>query len=95
MHGKQDQVFHDGTGLFAGVPNPCTVMRYHSLALTAGANTGLIPVATTATGTLMALRHEHYPCTGIQFHPESVGTEYGLTMLRNWAGMDGEFGKGA
>jgi anthranilate synthase/aminodeoxychorismate synthase-like glutamine amidotransferase len=89
MHGKQDLVFHNGGGLFAGVPNPCTVMRYHSLALASLTGTGLQPLATTADGTLMALRHEHFPCTGVQFHPESIGTDHGLLMLRNWAAMDG------
>lgn len=88
MHGKTSPVAHNGDALFGGIPSPCTVMRYHSLAIDKLENTGLINLSTaTDDNTIMAVAHRQYPCTGIQFHPESIGTGHGQQMLRNWAAM--------
>jgi anthranilate synthase/aminodeoxychorismate synthase-like glutamine amidotransferase len=84
MHGKTSWVTHDNHFIFSGIPSPFTVMRYHSLAIENLENTGLSPLAYSDDGVLMALAHKEYPCIGIQFHPESVGTEYGLQLLKNW-----------
>lgn len=87
MHGKTSEVMHDRHILFRDVPSPFTVMRYHSLVIEHTEGTGLIPVAHTADGTIMAMVHDTYPCTGIQFHPESIGTPEGLQLLKNWAAL--------
>lgn len=87
MHGKTSEVTHSGHALFNDIPSPFTVMRYHSLAVEQFENTGLEAIAHTADGTIMALAHRHFPCMGVQFHPESVGTEHGLQLLKNWAAM--------
>ena len=87
MHGKISDVQHDDSLLFKGIPSPFNAMRYHSLAIDKLENTCLNATAHTADGTIMALTHEQYPCTGVQFHPESVGTEYGLQLLKNWADL--------
>jgi anthranilate synthase/aminodeoxychorismate synthase-like glutamine amidotransferase len=86
MHGKTSPVIHNNDALFTNVPSPFTVMRYHSLIIEHLEGTDLEATAHTEDGIIMALKHKHYPCTGIQFHPESVGTEYGLQLLKNWAG---------
>ncbi|RYD52855.1 MAG: aminodeoxychorismate/anthranilate synthase component II [Sphingobacteriales bacterium] len=71
--------------LFEGLPHPFEVMRYHSLALEGLSGTGLIPMAyTTDDHSLQVMVHETFPCTGIQFHPESIGTPQGLQLLQNW-----------
>jgi len=88
MHGKVSLSTHAGHPLFAGIPSPFPAMRYHSLAVTGFESTGLQVLAHTDDGTIMALAHEHYPCIGVQFHPESVGTEHGMQLLRNWAGLE-------
>lgn len=85
MHGKTSLVQHTGHGLFTGIPSPFSVMRYHSLIIKGLENTGLQCIAHTADGTVMAIAHTHYPCIGVQFHPESAGTEYGLQLISNWA----------
>ncbi len=87
MHGKTSPVEHTGHPLFRDIPSPCTVMRYHSLALEGLEDTGLVATAHADDGVIMALAHKQYPCVGVQFHPESVGTENGLRMLKNWAGL--------
>lgn len=87
VHGKTSDVYHTGHPFFHDVPSPFTAMRYHSLILESLAGTGLQTIAHTADGAIMALAHETYPCVGIQFHPESFGTEYGMQMVRNWAEM--------
>jgi anthranilate synthase/aminodeoxychorismate synthase-like glutamine amidotransferase len=87
MHGKTSEITHNNHPLFTGIPSPCTVMRYHSLAIEQLQGTDLQALAYTEDGTLMALTHKHHHCTGVQFHPESVGTEHGLQMLQNWAAM--------
>lgn len=88
MHGKTSEVHHQHHALFNDVPSPCKVMRYHSLAIDKLESTGLQTIATSADDNIiMAIAHETYACTGIQFHPESIGTEHGLQMLKNWAAM--------
>ena len=85
MHGKTSLISHTGHPIFAGIPSPFTAMRYHSLVVTGFADTQLNSIAQTADGTIMALEHNKYPCTGLQFHPESIGTEWGAQILMNWA----------
>ncbi len=85
MHGKTSPVSHNGHPLFSGIPSPFIAMRYHSLAVNEFESTPLDVLAQTEDGTIMALAHKQYPCLGVQFHPESVGTEYGLQLLKNWA----------
>ncbi len=85
MHGKTSAITHNNHELFKGIPSPYTVMRYHSLSVTGFEGTGLIATAHTTDGAIMALAHKEYPCTGVQFHPESIGTEHGLQLLKNWA----------
>lgn len=87
MHGKTSIVNHQTHPLFSGIPSPFTAMRYHSLALSQFNNTDMDVIAITEDDTVMALSHRAYPSIGIQFHPESVGTEHGLQMLKNWAVM--------
>lgn len=87
MHGKTSKVDHTGHELFKGISSPFTVMRYHSLAIEGFAGTEMDVIATTKDGIIMALAHKKYPVIGVQFHPESVGTEHGLQLLKNWAAM--------
>ncbi|WP_018680915.1 aminodeoxychorismate synthase component I [Actinokineospora enzanensis] len=82
-HGRSSRVSHDGTGLFAGLPSPLEVVRYHSLAVT-GLPTCLEPVAWASDGVLMGLRHRELPLWGVQFHPESIGTDGGRRLLANF-----------
>ncbi len=87
MHGKTSAVTHDGEGLFAGLPSPLTVTRYHSLIVEDLPDT-LVPTAWAEEPdggrTLMALRHREYPVYGVQFHPESIASEGGKAMLRSF-----------
>ncbi len=83
VHGKTAQVEHDGQGLFAGLPNPLTVGRYHSLVVDDDLPAELEPTA-RGGGVLMAMRHRELPAFGVQFHPESVLTPEGQLMLENF-----------
>ncbi|WP_222165620.1 anthranilate synthase component II [Edaphocola aurantiacus] len=86
VHGKTSQIKHNGQHIFSGLSNPLKVMRYHSLQATGMEdNPDLQILATTDEGVIMAFRHKKYSCTGVQFHPESVLTESGLNILKNWA----------
>ena len=90
LHGKTSQVFHDGTGVLAGLPNPFTATRYHSLAVREDTLPAELEVtARTEGGVIMAMRHRRLPIQGVQFHPESVLTEGGHRMLANWLGECG------
>ncbi|TJZ50163.1 aminodeoxychorismate/anthranilate synthase component II [Streptomyces piniterrae] len=85
LHGKTSLVTHEGAGVFAGLPSPFTATRYHSLA----AEPTTVPdelevTARTHDGIIMGLRHRELPVEGVQFHPESVLTEWGHKMLANW-----------
>lgn len=83
MHGKTSVVHHDGSGLFEGVPDPFTVARYHSLAIT-GINESLKVSARSTDGVPMAVQHVRYPLFGVQFHPESFLTQHGLRLVENF-----------
>ncbi|MBL7717948.1 MAG: aminodeoxychorismate/anthranilate synthase component II, partial [Flavipsychrobacter sp.] len=86
MHGKISQVRHDGSNLFRQIPQVFPAMRYHSLVLENMGSTGLVASSHAQDDdALMSFHHASYPCTGIQFHPESVGTEHGVQLLKNWA----------
>ena len=86
MHGKTSTVVHDGRGVFGGITAPFPAGRYHSLVISNEAVPGALEVAarTQEDGTIMAVRHRTYPVHGVQFHPESVLTEEGRTILRNF-----------
>ena len=87
MHGKISEIRHDGTGVLAGLPSPFKATRYHSLAVNpAGLSADIVPIAWTEDGTIMAVRHAHRPIHGVQFHPESIATEHGHALLRNFLG---------
>lgn len=86
MHGKTSQVFHEHHWLFEGIPSPFQAMRYHSLLLKTLENTPLRCIAHTDINEIMALEHASLPLLGIQYHPESILTEQGFTMIRNWVG---------
>ena len=85
MHGKTSLVHHNGQGVLAGLTDPFTATRYHSLAVEADTLPDVIEVTgTTDSGIVMAMRHRELPIEGVQFHPESVLTEGGHRMLANW-----------
>ncbi|UYP19053.1 aminodeoxychorismate/anthranilate synthase component II [Rhodococcus sp. Z13] len=87
LHGKTSVVHHNGTGVLAGLPNPFTATRYHSLTvLPETMPAELEATGHTDTGIVMALRHVELPIHGVQFHPESVLTQGGHRMLANWLG---------
>ncbi|MBI3160180.1 MAG: aminodeoxychorismate/anthranilate synthase component II [Chloroflexi bacterium] len=85
MHGKASQIDHDGEGLFRGLPNPLRGGRYHSLVVSpSGLPAELVATAFSPEGDVMALRHRRFPIFGVQFHPESILTEHGHALLRNF-----------
>jgi anthranilate synthase/aminodeoxychorismate synthase-like glutamine amidotransferase len=88
MHGKASQVHHSGTGVFEGLPTPFSAIRYHSLCAAPEAVPESLEVtARTDSGVIMGVRHREYPVDGVQFHPESILTEYGKDLLRNFLGI--------
>lgn len=92
MHGKASAIIHDGEGLFSGIPSPMIVGRYHSLITNIAAVPDLIPLAYVEgeggeQGTLMALAHKTHPVYGVQFHPESILTEQGGELMRNFLAL--------
>lgn len=85
MHGKTSPVHHDGRTIFQGIPSPFTAARYHSLIVEAATLPDELEVsARTAEGEIMALRHRQYAIEGVQFHPESIITEHGKQLLKNF-----------
>lgn len=85
MHGKTSEVRHGGRSVFAGLPSPVTATRYHSLSAVPVSIPEVLEVtAETSDGVVMGLAHKTAPLCGVQFHPESVLTEGGYTMLGNW-----------
>lgn len=84
-HGKSSIIYHDGKGLFSGLPNPFSAIRYHSLAVMGDDLPDCLEVsAWTSNGMIMGLRHRQFPVEGVQFHPESIMTEVGKDLLRNF-----------
>ncbi|MGW5021311.1 aminodeoxychorismate/anthranilate synthase component II [Streptomyces cacaoi] len=93
LHGKTSRVLHEGAGVFTGLPSPFTATRYHSLAVAPGPVPDELEVtAWTDDGLVMGLRHRELPVEGVQFHPESVLTEWGHRMLANWLADCGDRG---
>jgi anthranilate synthase/aminodeoxychorismate synthase-like glutamine amidotransferase len=88
IHGKVWEVAHGGTDIFAGLPSPFRATRYHSLVVEELPET-LIPTARTADGLVMGLAHRDLPIWGVQFHPESIASEHGHDMLRNFLSLGG------
>ena len=89
MHGKDSPVYHDGRGLYLGLPNPFQAGRYHSLAVPeAGVPSGFRIASYTSDGEVMGLRHDSLPTVGVQFHPESILTPQGERLLQNFLEMD-------
>lgn len=84
VHGKTSTLYHQNHTLFKGLPDQFEVMRYHSLLLEGIEKTELEEIASTTTGEAMAITHKNLPIIGVQFHPESILTEHGLQMLKNW-----------
>jgi anthranilate synthase component 2 len=83
MHGKTSEIRHEQRGVFAGLPSPVKVARYHSLAV-ADVNPALVVTAKAPDGVIMGLSHREYPLHGVQFHPESFLTEHGFPMIENF-----------
>ncbi|ABI65693.1 MAG: anthranilate synthase component 2 [Maricaulis maris] len=90
MHGKTSAVSHDGSGLFTGLPSPFTATRYHSLAVRPESLPDVLrATAHTADGEIMGLCHRDRPVHGVQFHPESIASEHGHDLLRNFLDLTG------
>lgn len=88
MHGKTSKIRHDGTDIFAGLPDPFEATRYHSLVVRSETLPDvLVTTATTADGLIMGLRHSVFPVFGVQFHPESIASQYGHELLANFLGI--------
>ncbi len=88
MHGKTSRIRHDGSGVFSQLPDPCEVMRYHSLMIAPDTMPACLRVtARTEDGIVMGVEHREFPIHGVQFHPESIGTPEGTTMLANFLRM--------
>ncbi len=84
MHGKTSRIFHNGSGLYEGLPNPFEAGRYHSLIVQEPLPAELQVTAFTDIGEVMGLQHKQYPLFGVQFHPESVLTPHGKQLLKNF-----------
>ncbi|WP_405080798.1 aminodeoxychorismate/anthranilate synthase component II [Paenibacillus chitinolyticus] len=96
MHGKTSPIHHDGKTIFEGIPSPYTATRYHSLIVRKETLPDCLEIsATSDEGEIMGLRHKEYPIEGVQFHPESIITDHGLTLLRNFLERTVPAGTGA
>ena len=85
MHGKLSRIEHDGTGLFEGLPSPFTATRYHSLTIDPASLPNALRVAARSEdGVIQGIAHPSLPIHGVQFHPESIATEHGHALLRNF-----------
>ena len=96
MHGKTSRVVHDGSGVFAGLPSPLEVMRYHSLVVEPATLPACLEVVARAEDDpteIHAVRHRIHPVHGVQFHPESIKTQHGKAMLRNFLALAGAHGR--
>ena len=86
MHGKSSTIANDGQGVFRGLPDAFSVVRYHSLVIEAESLPAeLVVTATSENGEIMAVRHRELAVEGVQFHPESILSEHGLAMLKNFS----------
>ncbi|MGZ9587122.1 aminodeoxychorismate/anthranilate synthase component II [Paenibacillus marinisediminis] len=93
MHGKTSPIHHQGASVFEGLPSPFTATRYHSLIVERETLPDCLEItAETAEGEIMGLRHKEYPIEGVQFHPESIITDHGHQMLRNFLNNKAEQG---
>lgn len=91
MHGKVSNITHDGTDVFSGLPSPMTVTRYHSLAVNPDTLPDCLHVtAQTADNEIMGLRHKTLAISGVQFHPESILSEHGHALLKNFLSLQGQ-----
>jgi anthranilate synthase/aminodeoxychorismate synthase-like glutamine amidotransferase len=89
-HGKTSAISHDGAGVFAGLPDDFRAIRYHSLAGTPETQPGALEItARSENGIIMGVRHKDLMVEGVQFHPESIATEHGHDLLRNFLQMKG------
>ena len=90
LHGKLSTITHDSKGVFAGLPSPMTVTRYHSLTVGRDSLPACLEVtAETEDGIVMGLQHRDLPIQGVQFHPESIASEHGHQLLRNFLALAG------
>jgi anthranilate synthase component II len=90
VHGQTSAIEHNGTGLFADLPSPLTVCRYHSLVVAAASLPEMLrPTAATQEGLVMAFEHKDLPLFGVQFHPESILTDGGYELLANFLRLAG------
>lgn len=88
MHGKTSPIRHNGQDLFAGLPNPFTATRYHSLVIERDSLPSCLEItADTVEGEIMGVKHKEFPIWGVQFHPESILTEHGREMVKNFLGL--------
>ena len=85
MHGKVSEVYHNNSSIFSGLPNPFKATRYHSLIVDKNTLPDSLEVtAWTKDGIIMGLKHKEFPTFGVQFHPESIMTEFGKEILKNF-----------
>ncbi|MER3413699.1 MAG: aminodeoxychorismate/anthranilate synthase component II [Armatimonadota bacterium] len=85
LHGKRSRIEHDGEGVFHGIPSPFSAIRYHSLAVERSSLPPELRVTAKAEdGEIMGLRHASLSVEGVQFHPESIGSEHGMRLVENW-----------
>ena len=90
MHGKTSMIFHDGHSIFKGLANPFEAVRYHSLIVHKDTVPNCLEIsAWTAEGEIMGIRHRKHPVEGVQFHPESILTEAGMSILQNFSKYGG------
>jgi anthranilate synthase component 2 len=88
MHGKVDNIAHDGSGVFAGLPSPFRATRYHSLTVERDSLPAELAItAEVADGTVMGISHRTLPIHGVQFHPESIASEHGHALLKNFLNL--------
>ena len=84
MHGRSSAIHHDGTGPYYGMPMPFEAGRYHSLSVALPRRHALSVTARTSDGSIMGVQHAHHPVYGMQFHPESILTQNGMMLIRNF-----------
>jgi anthranilate synthase/aminodeoxychorismate synthase-like glutamine amidotransferase len=95
MHGKTSPIAHDGRDIFQGIPSPFTATRYHSLVVERASFPAALEIAAESADDrlVMALRHRNHPIFGVQFHPESIASEHGHTLLGNFLAIARDHGR--